>query len=383
MKLLNSLFVSIVSLGVVGQVVAQQPPPSDLAAQLQRLNQAVRGTPAGTQIKPQVSPANLEALAKIGAPPSAKDQQSIAKALESAERTVGTLPPAVQQQLKRAREQAAAGGAQVPGQQQIPVQQSTQEAIPLREEAFIGMSRTQLPLSPDQVKTLKKMFTNVQRAAAAHPGAPPRPTSTSLVVNLSPGATPPVIRLQAGFVSSLVFLDASGTAWPVSAYDLGDPRSFNIQWNKKSNTLMVQAISQYKVGNLAVVLEGLTTPIMITLIPGQKAVDYRVDLRLPVLGPNAHIMSSSLPGKSDPQLLNVLNGVSPSGSRELEVSGGVAQVWKYHGKFFVRTRMTILSPGWISHLRSADGMNAYHLNKTPVILASENGKMHKLIVRGL
>ncbi|WP_251365941.1 DotH/IcmK family type IV secretion protein [Coxiella-like endosymbiont of Rhipicephalus sanguineus] len=68
---------------------------------------------------------------------------------------------------------------------------------------------------------------------------PPKPTSASVIVNLSPEATLPVIRLSSGFVTSLVFLDSTGAPWPIQAYDLGDPNSFNIQWNKKDNTLLV------------------------------------------------------------------------------------------------------------------------------------------------
>ncbi len=375
MKIRQRLLVGLLTLSTL-PVFAQQPAAGepDLASQLARLNQAVKGT-GNSIIKPQVNPLTTPSLAPAeGAQTTAPNTQSIAGALSAAENQKA-LPPDVQRQLQAV---VAQGGIQASSVAPKPV-----EDITLRDDAFIGMTREQLPLSPDQIKSLKEMFTEVQRAQAADSGTPPKPTSTMIKLNLSHGATPPVIRLQAGFVSSLVFLDAGGSPWPVKAYDLGDPRAFNIQWNKKSNTLMVQAVSQYKVGNLAVILDGLSTPIMITLIPGQNAVDYRVDLYVPEIGPNTSISQSSLPGKSDPQLLNVLNGVSPPGARELEVSGGEAQIWKYQGKLFVRTRMTILSPGWISHLRSADGMQAYHLNKAAVILASQNGKMLKLIVKGL
>lgn len=331
----------------------------DLQAQLQRLNRAVRAQQP-TTINPQVSRPTTPTLTPAGA--AAQPTAGIAGALAQAE----------QQSARRAQQPAQTA----PTEEQI-------RKLKVREEAFDEMSKTALPLTPIQVQVLKHMFSKVQRAAAAHPGVPPRPTSSSLMVNLAPGATPPMIRLSAGFVSSLVFLDATGAPWPIAAYSLGDPRSYNIMWDKKGNTLLVQAVSEYKAGNLAVILKTLNTPIMVTLIPGQKSVDYRVDLRLPVLGPNSHAMPSNLPGKSDPHLLSVLNGIAPPGARRLEVEGGDAEIWCYHRKLFVRTRMTILSPGWVSHLVSADGMQAYHMNKAPVILASRHGKSYKLIVKGL
>lgn len=255
----------------------------------------------------------------------------------------------------------------------------------MRDQAFTDTTDNLLPLTPDQIRTLHTLFSRTQRAVAEHAGIPPRPTSTSKIVNLSPGATPPIIRLSAGYVTSLVFLDASGAPWPIGAYDLGDPRSYNIQWDKKSNMLLVQAITEYKTGNLAILLQGLNTPIMLTLIPGQRSVDYRVDLRVPGLGPNAAptVTPEILPGAANPILLDVLNGIPPQGSRALQIVGRDCQVWIVNGKMYVRTRMTILSPGWISTLSSADGMHAYEMQPTPVLLASENGKMVKLTIQGL
>ncbi len=157
----------------------------------------------------------------------------------------------------------------------------------ISQSAFNSMVNTALPMTPDQIHRLKQLFTATQYAQAAPPGIPPRPVATSQIVNLAPGATPPVIRLAQGFVTSLVFIDSTGAPWPIDSYSIGDPQRFNIQWNKTDNTLMIQALSLYNYGNLAVRLKGLVTPVMLTLIPGQKDIDYRVDLRIQGLGPNA------------------------------------------------------------------------------------------------
>lgn len=252
-------------------------------------------------------------------------------------------------------------------------------------EAFAKTTRNLMPMSPEQIKTLRYMFDQSQRAAAAGPGTPPRPTSSSVLVNLSPGATPPIVRLRAGYVTSIDFLDATGAAWPISAYDLGDPKSFNIQWNRTGNTLLVQASSTYKSGNLAVMLRGLDTPVMLTLMPGQSNIDYRVDMRVPGLGPNAKAGTSGLPATSNPQLVNFLDGVPPKGAHALVVSGdgNQSQAWLYGDKLYLRSRATVLSPGWISSMSSPDGTHVYELPKTPVILASEQGTMIQLTIKGL
>ncbi|HRD69088.1 MAG TPA: DotH/IcmK family type IV secretion protein [Legionella sp.] len=252
-------------------------------------------------------------------------------------------------------------------------------------KAFKDMTRSLYPLNPEQIVRLKQIYQTSEFAQASTPGTPPKPTATSQFVNLSPGSTPPVIRLSQGFVSSLVFLDSTGAPWPIAAYDLGDPAAFNIQWDKTSNTLMIQAMRLYNYGNLAVRLRGLNTPVMLTLIPGQKAVDYRVDLRVQGFGPNAKSMpmEEGIPPSASDLLLHVLDGVPPPGSHRLVVSGGDARAWLLNEKMYVRTNLTVLSPGWLASMTSADGTHAYEMQKSPVLLVSWHGKVMQLKVEGL
>jgi intracellular multiplication protein IcmK len=252
--------------------------------------------------------------------------------------------------------------------------------------AFTQVLRNLMPLDPQQIITLRNMFDRSQRAVAQYPGVPPKPTSSSILVNMSPGAAPPVIRLRAGYVTSLVFLDSTGQPWPVTGYDLGNPKAFNIQPNVpngKSNTLIVQATDRYEEGNLAIMLKDENTPVMLTLMTGQRAVDYRVDLRMPGVGPNGVVAVNGLPQTESPMLVNFLDGVAPHGAKAMAVRGAPAQAWTYQGHLFVRTRVTILSPGWISSMSSPDGTHVYELPKTPVILASQRGATLQLSIRGL
>jgi intracellular multiplication protein IcmK len=260
---------------------------------------------------------------------------------------------------------------------------STVSDADISDAAFSAMVKNALPMSPDQIQKLRSVYMASQFAASSSPIAPPRPTATSQFVDLSPGATPPVIRLAQGFVTSLVFVDSTGAPWPIASYDVGNPSAFNIQWDKTSNTLMVQSTVLYNYGNLAVRLRGLDTPVMLTLIPGQKAVDYRVDLRVQGLGPNHQpLVMNTLPASTDSDLLNVLDGVPPPNSTVLSVEGGDCQAWSSGDKMYVRTRLNILSPGWVSTLSSADGMHAYEMQPTPMLLVSQNGEVLQLKVEG-
>ena len=254
----------------------------------------------------------------------------------------------------------------------------------LSRAAFINVLNNVMPLTPTQVQTLKRLFLQSNKAVDQYPGTPPKSTSSTVLVSLSPGASPPVIRLRSGFISSLVFLDSTGQPWPIRAFDNGNPRGFDIQWDQKGNpaTLLVQSNGGYQNANIAVLLRGNPTPVMLTFVPGQRAVDYRVDLRIPGLGPNASMSMGRLPSAASPQLLSVLNGVGPNGAKRLQVDGGNAEAWSLGGHLYLKTRLTLMSPSWISTMSSPDGTNAYELVKTPVVLASRRGSMVHLTIKG-
>ena len=73
----------------------------------------------------------------------------------------------------------------------------------------------------------------------------------------------------------------------------------------------MQALSHYKVGNLAVLLQGLDTPVMFDVNAGTacRRLPYRFARTCTWLGPNANPNLGGLPATEGPELLNVLNGV--------------------------------------------------------------------------
>jgi len=254
----------------------------------------------------------------------------------------------------------------------------------LNATAFGNAVQNALPLSPQQIMRLRQLFNQSQAASVTTPGVPPRPVIASRYINLAPGSTPMVVRLAQGYVSTMAFLDSTGQPWPIESYNIGDPQAFNIQWDKKGNLLMVQAVTLYNTGNLVIQLRDLNTPIMLTLVSGQKAVDYRLDLRVPGAGPHAKpVLGRSLPAQVSQELLEVLNGIPPVNSTQLQISGGLAKAWLVEDRLYVRTRLTILSPAWLSTLSSPDGMRAYEFHKTPLLLGTANGQPVQLKVQGL
>jgi intracellular multiplication protein IcmK len=264
----------------------------------------------------------------------------------------------------------------------------------VRKKAFAKIPGSLMPMSPNQIRLVHRLLNRTKSAEAGVGGVPPKPTSSSLVVDLSPGGEPPVIRLTAGFITSVVFVDATGAPWPIQAYDIGNPRAFNIQWIQSTkadlkrgtdlgNTLLVQAINGYKAANLAVMLQGLNTPVMVTLIPGQKSVDYRVDVHIPRDGPNAFPQVMDIPGSVSTELMNVLNNVVPKGAKVLNAGRKDVRAWVIGSAMYLRTNLTLISPSWQSVVSSPDGaIRAYKMEPSSVVLALDRGNLTELTFEG-
>lgn len=269
-------------------------------------------------------------------------------------------------------------------QKQYDPQKLFTKSSQFEDQAFANVSRQALPMTPQQIVRLKKMMAETQRASATLPEAPPKPVSTTQLVSLAPGSMPPPIRMQQGFITSIVFVDSTGSPWPIESCNLGNPKAFNLMpWKAGSNTLMMQALSGYTYGNLAVKLKDLATPVMLTLVPGQKEVDYRVDLRIQHVGPNGQNKTGSdvLPAGANNVLLGVLDGVPPDGAQPLSVVGGDGLAWQVGDKMYLRTSFTVLSPAWIAVMTSSDGTKAYEMQKSSDVLVSKYGKAVNLRIK--
>lgn len=260
---------------------------------------------------------------------------------------------------------------------------------PLHQEAFDQVARQAMPMTPDEITKFKDMLAVTKRAASAPPGVPPKPLLSVQPVSLSPGSVPPVIRLQEGFVSSVLFTDSTGSAWPIEAYDMGNSSAFNVQWQPGSNMMMIQAMSMYTYGNLAVRLRGLGTPVMITLVPGQQVVDYRIDLQVDRPQPQQQLASKffyekrKLSSPLNTTLLTILNGITPQGAQVLTSSDSDCQAWVLGNKMYLLTHLTLLSPNWLAIMRNSDGTKAYELPKTSAIIVSKYGEPITINFKGL
>ena len=210
------------------------------------------------------------------------------------------------------------------------------------------------PFAPDQIREMRGSLENTRKAKAFQPvRAIPRITSVS--VDLSPGASLPVLRVMPGEISNLVILDSTGAPWPLAITPrISRDDIFSAEWMQGSHVVVVSTTSSYESGNIALFLQGATTPVVVKLVTGEpdsegeksRIVDARLDVRIPGRGPNAKAPLMG-PGKIalyDDTLQAFLDGIPPKDARAVVAHGDVpthTKVWQYNGDIFVRTQQDI------------------------------------------
>lgn len=260
-----------------------------------------------------------------------------------------------------------------------PGEMSQEEfAEDIRQEAFDAALTGLFPLKPEDIETLLKHYDRTERAAQSPPYDLPRPEVSVQTISMDPGVMPPVIKTAVGHVTTVNILDITGAPWPVQ--DITWAGDFEIvEPEEGGHIIRITPMTKFGYGNMSVRLLTLKTPVTFALRVGRDSVHYRMDARIPEFGPfaQAQLMEGRaqlVAGSST--LTTVLDGVPPPGAVRLSVAGtdGRTSAYKVGGLTYVRTPLTLLSPGWESSVSSADGMNVYALNNTPVLLLSDKGQ---------
>lgn len=303
---------------------------------------------------------------------------SLVLALASSLALANAEPQQIQQQPAPAAPVAVpAPGQPIPNLPRLPS---------INQEAYKAVTEEATPLTPDQIRKLRQIVDDAERAAAAPPRFVPKPVSTTVTALLTPGATPPVVRLAANFVTSILFVDQAGNPLNVLDVTPGGASAFTITWSqgqKLTNKVDVSPKSTYANGNVSVLLDGISTPVSLTLVSGQREVDYRVDVRVKgrfIAGSAG--AAAALPEGASPLMLTLLDGVAPDGSRSLISSNPDVQAWEFRSRFYVRTSLTLLSPAYITTVRSADGTAVYEIPPTPVLVTLVGGATAQVNLTG-
>jgi intracellular multiplication protein IcmK len=256
-----------------------------------------------------------------------------------------------------------------------------------RDAAFQATLNGAFPLKPEEIFELLDRYRDVREASESRIGGAPSPEITMETVSLDPGSKPPMIKLSPGHVTTLNILDMTGQPWPIQ--DLSWGGNFEvIQPNEGENIVRISPMKAHEVGNLSIRLLELQTPVIFSLSTNLDTVQYRFDAQIPEYGPYAETpMIDNGPSVTGAQagggdMIRVLEGTPPAGASKLNVDGvdGRTTAYDVAGQIYVRTPHTLLSPGWSNSIKSADGTTVYIINKSPVLLLSDRGKMTRAMI---
>jgi len=254
----------------------------------------------------------------------------------------------------------------------------------IRREAYDAAITGLFPLTTDNIRTLLRRNDEVQRAVEEPINGIPTPRVNVETISLDPGVTPMVITTSPGYITTLNILDVTGAPWPIQ--DIGWAGDFEvIEPEEGGHIVRISPLGNSAYGNMSVRLLTLKTPITIQLKTDKNDVQYRVDARIPEYGPFASTPLIEGGGgiqttAGNSTIMSILDGVSPGNAQRLDVSGvdGRTSAYRLNNMVYVRTPLTLLSPGWKQSVSSADGMKVYALEDTPVLLLSDNGRFTRV-----
>lgn len=251
--------------------------------------------------------------------------------------------------------------------------------------------RQTAPLTPDEILDLRRQI-QARTDAMYEPinkGPLPTPVITQYKLDLSPGATPPVVRVAIAQGSVVNFVDASGAPWPIK-----DAENFNMKGMKvaqlDSHDLSIALLNPMAMGNVAVVLDGLASPIIFTVTPAQAQTDYRADMIVPKLRkdhglrPLAQAADAGTPSLDAENLGGFLLKIPPKSARALTVKGlDGAMAWQISPtQMVVRTDNEVTYPAYYRKHSSGDGTSVYELPLSPQVTVLHAGEFVRFNVSG-
>lgn len=247
------------------------------------------------------------------------------------------------------------------------------------------------PLTRDELLELRRALMDRQQAASENVTGrkPARPTTSAENLDLSPGATPPVIRVAVGQGTVIAFIDAAGRPWEI-ADDLNfNSRAFAVRL--LGPHLYSVTLKAPEPAHLAVVLKGLARPISITAVPAVDEADYIKEFVVPRFidgQPPPSVASSSSEGAlafNAPELLAYLYRTPPKTARALKAEGlpGVTAWQTSATRMVVRTSGQVIIPAFSRRHGSSDGATVFELPLSPVVSITQGAAVHRVQISGM
>lgn len=252
------------------------------------------------------------------------------------------------------------------------------EMTPDRIEGFNESLKQVFPMTPEMIERYREIYEDQQKAILQRPE--PEAKNTTGLVSLEPGEPSPVVDVSPSVASVIGFYDASGAAWPINQFVVGDSRGFQtVRLGEDSNNLTISPNKRIGFTNIVALLRGENKPVTIRVRISETQANYRHDIQVMKLGPLAEVNNATgssrtvnEAGSSD--LLSVLSGVDiPNDAARVPVEGVDARAWLMGEDLYLRSRHALLSPSWTDSMSGPDGVRVYRIDPASVVLFSVSG----------
>lgn len=255
--------------------------------------------------------------------------------------------------------------------------------------------------SPEEILAIKKIWANINAAKSRPVGDQPRPVISTMNVDLSPGSTPPIVRVSDQTGTILSFLDANGNEWKITHVINLSSGVIEAQDKPLSqnygNTMYVKVKVSGTSGNIAIFLEDYSTPIIVTVLSAQKDVDYRVDFRIPALinvggskggglttnGSYSQDTQGSGRTEWDDKMVTASMGIKPDGCDPKKTSNKDVMVWSCDKEqFIIRSHGVLLSPAPLNGKKiiASDMTKVYVIPASPILSMLINKSVASVVI---
>lgn len=229
-------------------------------------------------------------------------------------------------------------------------------------------------LTPEQRKRIKAVELERQRIDSNPYINTANPVVRSIMPDLAPGITPPIIRVSKNILTSIVFTDLDGNPWFIEKVML-NRNQFNDSAGvdgegKPTNILTIEPIQAIDYGNVTIMLKGKTLPVILLIASGQPDVDVRLDVRMKGKNPDIAVNDIPISARAvsadiDEIGLGFLDGTIPSDAEMLASSDPAIRAWNYSGAIYIKSSLDVLYPSYHSRAKSPDNVNIYRFDNEP------------------
>ncbi len=269
-----------------------------------------------------------------------------------------------------------------------------------------------LQFTTEQSNKIKDIVLNQERVLSTPYTNVPTPVTRSINVKFTPGLTPPVLRLSANMLTTIVFTDAAGNPWDISTVSINknlfnaggttteaanQPQQAQQTGTQEVNTTVEENYSPHNIltleplnpaayGNIAITLEGLPTPVIFILTTGQGETDMRVDARISSVNKLRAARNGNLPNNGsstystalsnlDDSTLLFADGTPPEEAVRLKSTSSEIEVWLFKDDLIARTTSTIIYPSFKSSVTSTGGVSVYTFDpeNQSITISDKNG----------